>query len=335
MKARSARGPAGRGDRALPGPDVHAGELHLAARSWSSCARCFLSTTACSRPTSAARDGASSPPSRRSSGSRRGRVCSCRSATSRPREGATGGAWAGRWSSSRSARSRGLDVACDVYPYTAGSTSMMTLLPPWALEGGVSRALERLGDPEYARRIRDEIGREQRGLGQHGGLHGLGERLRLLAGKGRDPDLEGKHLAQIARGAGCGPRRVHDGPAGRAGRQGLHGLLPHGRGRRGAASSGGTIPSSPPTASTFQAERPHPRSYGTFPRVLARFVRETGLLTLEEAVRKMTSFPARRFRLGKRGLLAPGHAADLVVFDPETVSGHGPPTRTRSGCPKG
>ena len=68
-----------------------------------------------------------------------------------------------------------------------------------------------------------------------------------------------------------------------------------------------------------QAEKPHPRLYGTFPHVLARYVREKKLLSLEEAVRKMTSFPARRFNLGKRGLIASGHAADLVVFDPETI----------------
>jgi N-acyl-D-amino-acid deacylase len=70
----------------------------------------------------------------------------------------------------------------------------------------------------------------------------------------------------------------------------------------------------------FQAEKPHPRSYGTFPRIIAKCVREDGTLTLEQAVRKMTSFPARRFRLGKRGILAPGHAADLIVFDPDTIS---------------
>ena len=62
-----------------------------------------------------------------------------------------------------------------------------------------------------------------------------------------------------------------------------------------------------------QAEKPHPRLYGTFPHVLAKYVREDRVLTLEEAIRKMTSFPARRFRLGKRGLVAPGYAADLVV----------------------
>jgi N-acyl-D-amino-acid deacylase len=69
-----------------------------------------------------------------------------------------------------------------------------------------------------------------------------------------------------------------------------------------------------------RAAKPHPRLYGTFPHVLATHVREKGLLTLEEAVRKMTSFPARRFKLGKRGILAPGYAADLVVFDPDEIS---------------
>jgi N-acyl-D-aspartate/D-glutamate deacylase len=69
-----------------------------------------------------------------------------------------------------------------------------------------------------------------------------------------------------------------------------------------------------------QARKPHPRLYGTFPHVLARYVRDRKLLTLEEAIRKMTSFPARRFRLGKRGLIAPGYTADLVVFDPDGIS---------------
>src|SRR5215203_6458220 len=69
-----------------------------------------------------------------------------------------------------------------------------------------------------------------------------------------------------------------------------------------------------------QARKPHPRLYGTFPHVLARYVRDTKLLTLEDAIRKMTSFPARRFRLGKRGLIASGYAADLVVFDLEKIS---------------
>jgi N-acyl-D-amino-acid deacylase len=69
-----------------------------------------------------------------------------------------------------------------------------------------------------------------------------------------------------------------------------------------------------------QAQMPHPRLYGTFPRILAKYVRAEQLLTLEEAVRKMTLFPAQRFKLTGRGLLAPGYAADIVVFDPATIS---------------
>jgi N-acyl-D-amino-acid deacylase len=83
-----------------------------------------------------------------------------------------------------------------------------------------------------------------------------------------------------------------------------------------------------------QAEKPHPRLYGTFPHVLAEYVREKKLLTLEEAIRKMTSFPARRFRLGKRGLVAPGYVADLVVLDPDGISDkatYGDPKRFPEG----
>ena len=83
-----------------------------------------------------------------------------------------------------------------------------------------------------------------------------------------------------------------------------------------------------------QARKPHPRLYGTFPHVLARYVREKKLLSLEGAIRKMTSFPARRFRLGRRGLIAPGYAADVVVFDPDEVSDestYGDPKRFPKG----
>jgi N-acyl-D-amino-acid deacylase len=83
-----------------------------------------------------------------------------------------------------------------------------------------------------------------------------------------------------------------------------------------------------------QAEKPHPRLYGTFPHVLAKYVREDRLLTLEQAIRKMTSFPARRFKLAGRGLLAPGYAADLVVFDPDMISDratYGDPKRLPEG----
>lgn len=213
------------------------------------------------------------------------------------------------------ARSRGLDVTCDVYPYTAGSTTLTTLLPPWALEGGIPRTLERLRDPDVRGRIGEELAHEQDGWDNLMASTGW-ENVYISSAAG---DVEGKHVAQISETRGVEPAECvmdllieHDGQvsivffhmADADVEQVLkwdHSLI--------ASDS-----------LHDQAEKPHPRLYGTFPRVLAKYVREEGLLTLEEAVRKMTSFPARRFKLDRRGLLATGHAADVVVFDPDTIS---------------
>ena len=217
------------------------------------------------------------------------------------------------------ARSRGVDVACDVYPYTAGSTSMMTLLPPWALEGGVSRALERLGDPEARARIRDEVGREGEGWDNLLASTGWESVYVSSLGKGRDESLEGKHLGLISEERGVDPAEcMMDLLVEQDGGVSMVFFLMAEDDVDGVVGWEHSLVAS--DSLHFQSDRPHPRSYGTFPRVLGTFVRERGLLTLEETVRKMTSFPARRFRLGKRGIVAPGHAADLVVFDPENVA---------------
>jgi N-acyl-D-amino-acid deacylase len=217
------------------------------------------------------------------------------------------------------ARARGVDVACDVYPYTAGSTSMMTLLPPWALEGGVSRALERLRDPADRRRIRDEVQREGEDWDNLLASTGWESVYVSSLGGGGNPELEGRNLAQIAESRG-------EDPAGC-----MMDLLLEQEGQvsmiffhMAEDDVDGVIGWEHSLVASdslhFQSESPHPRSYGTFPRVLAEYVRERRLLTLEGAVRKVTSFPARRFRLGMRGMVVPGYAADLVVFDPATVS---------------
>jgi N-acyl-D-amino-acid deacylase len=217
------------------------------------------------------------------------------------------------------ARSEGLDVACDVYPYTAGSTSMMTLLPPWTSEGGVSRALERLRDPDVRKEIKEEIGQEQEDWDNMLASTGWESVYVSSLSKGRDPALEGKNLARIAEERGEDPAECmmellleQDGKVSmiffHMAQEDVEQVL--GWDHSLVASD----------SLHFQSEKPHPRSYGTFPRIIAKCVREDGTLTLEEAVRKMTSFPARRFRLGKRGLVASGQAADLVVFDPDTVS---------------
>ena len=217
------------------------------------------------------------------------------------------------------ARARGVDVACDVYPYTAGSTSMMTLLPPWALEGGVSRALERLRDPVDRQRIRVEVEREGEVWDNLLASTGWESVYVSSLGKGRYPDLEGKNLAQIAESRGEDPAEcMMDLLVEQEGRVSMIFFLMAEDDVEGVIGWEHSLVAS--DSLHFQSERPHPRSYGTFPRVLAEYVRERRMLTLEQAVRKMTSFPARRFRLGRRGLVAPGYAADLVVFDPATVS---------------
>ncbi|MGI8865864.1 MAG: N-acyl-D-amino-acid deacylase family protein [Rubrobacteraceae bacterium] len=217
------------------------------------------------------------------------------------------------------ARSRGLDVTCDVYPYTAGSTSLTTLLPPWSLEGGVSWTLERLRDPDSRKRIKEELRHEQdewdnlvastgwdsvyiSSLGKQSNAVQEGQTLAAIGGsRAADPadcmmdlllEQDGKVSIVFFHMAGDDVERVLKWRHSLIASDSLHG----------------------------QADKPHPRLYGTFPRVLDKYVREDGLLTLEEAIRKMTSFPARRFRLDRRGLLATGYAADLVVFDPDTIA---------------
>ena len=217
------------------------------------------------------------------------------------------------------ARSRGLDVTCDVYPYTAGSTSLTTLLPPWALEGGVSRTLERLKDPTSRERIKEELGYE----------HDAWDNLMATTGwdcvyvsslnKGDNADLEGKNIDEISESRALDPTECmmellleQDGKVSivffHMADTDVEQVLSWERSLIASDSL------------HDQGRKPHPRLYGTFPRVLARYVREKMLLSLEEAIRKMTSFPARRFRLGMRGLIAPGYAADLVVFDPDEIS---------------
>ncbi|GIQ65567.1 aminoacylase [Paenibacillus cisolokensis] len=216
------------------------------------------------------------------------------------------------------ARSRGMDVTCDVYPYNAGSTMMTTILPPWALEGGIPAVLERLEDRSVRERIKRELRREQEDWDNL--IHSTGWQSVYISAartaEGRA--LEGKHMLEISEMMGKDPEDA------------MMELLIRERGnlsivyfhmseadvRKVIAYDKSLIASDSLGCVTG---KPHPRSYGTFPKVFAKYVREEKLLTLEQAVRKVSSFPASRFKLGKRGLLVPGYAADLVVFDPDTI----------------
>jgi N-acyl-D-amino-acid deacylase len=216
------------------------------------------------------------------------------------------------------ARSRGLDVTCDVYPYTAGSTSLTTLLPPWALEGGVSKTLKRLKDTISRKRVKAELRQDRDDWDNLVVSTGWDSVHISSLSNDHDSNLAGKNILEASESRGVDPEDCmmdllleQDGKvsivffhmAGSDVEQVI-------RWERSLIAS---------DSLHDQAEKPHPRLYGTFPHVLARYVREKKLLSLEEAVRKMTSFPARRFKLDKRGLIVPGYAADLVVFDPEKI----------------
>jgi N-acyl-D-amino-acid deacylase len=217
------------------------------------------------------------------------------------------------------ARRRGVDATIDAYPYTASSTSLAAaLFPAWALEGGRDAVRERLASPATRARVREAVAdkvRNERGGGDPANIR--------IAACAFDSSLEGKSLAVILSERGLAP--TVDGAADLAieivekgGASGVFHAISEEDVERILASpltmvaSDGEIP-------VFGKGAPHPRSYGTFARVLGVYVRAKKLLTLEEAVRKMTSLPAARLGLGDRGLVRPGMKADLVVFDPETI----------------
>jgi len=217
------------------------------------------------------------------------------------------------------ARARGVDATIDQYPYTASSTSIQAaLLPAYALEGGRDELLKRLQNQRLRSELKKETARliaEERGGGNPNNVQ--------LARCDWDHSLDGKRLGDVTKARGAEPTIdnaadtvfwiVEQG--GCSGifhaidEQDLQRILRHPATMIG---SDGEVP-------IFGEANPHPRSYGTFVRVLARYVRERKTITLEDAVRKMSSFPAQRLGLTDRGVIRPGLKADLVVFDPARV----------------
>ena len=224
-----------------------------------------------------------------------------------------------------SARRAGVDIAADTYAYPAWFNSMSAFVPPWALDGGTAKMLERLRDPAARRRIRGEM------LTPSGNWDNEWQEIpgpeAVIIGVVQNPALvsyQGKTLAQVAKLRGADPIDA------------LFDLLIEDSGYTSVAVFGMSEPDvalaleqpwvsvnndSQGTApdGLLGQEHPHPRAYGTFPRILRKYVREERRLTLEDAIRKFTSLPAQRMRLGDRGVLKVGMWADVVVFDPATV----------------
>jgi len=216
------------------------------------------------------------------------------------------------------ARAGGLDVAFDRYPYLAYQTGLSNLFPVWSRDGGTPQFLARLQDASTAERIQREALAKVELIG---GWHNV-----LISGVGSDADraAEGMRLDDVAKARNADPYATAvallQGSRGNVGMVGfamsednLERILAHPMGM--VCSDGGSVALDGPA----KRGHPHPRALGSFPRVLARYVRERKALTLSQAIMKMSSLPASRIKLKDRGQLARGFAADVVVFDPATV----------------
>ena len=221
------------------------------------------------------------------------------------------------------ARGLGVEVTCDVYPYTAGSFGLDSILPPYAHEGGVKKMLEKLKDPESRRKLRNDM---VKGVGKWRSVASIigWENIMISYCKGH-PEYEGKMISELAGQKSVDPfdfvfdliieeksstsvvlfsmseddmRRVLKSPF----------------------SMIGSDSSARAAYGILAAGKPHPRAYGTFPRVLGRYVREEKVLTLQDAIRKMTSFPAQKLGLKDRGLIKEGMWADITIFNPRKIT---------------
>jgi N-acyl-D-aspartate/D-glutamate deacylase len=225
------------------------------------------------------------------------------------------------------ARAEGLDVQANVYPYRAGQNNLSSIVPPWAHEGGAQAMIARLRDPALRKRLEDEINHGIPGSNWYnhytatGGWDGM---LLVSFSNPKYKRFEGKRMNEVIQALG------------KPGIDVLFELLENNQGSvptvyfhhseedmRFALKQPWVSIGSDGTAVTTEgplaAGNPHPRYFGTFPRVLGRYVRDEKVITMEEAIRKMTSANAAKVRQYDRGLLRPGMAADVTVFNAATI----------------
>jgi N-acyl-D-amino-acid deacylase len=216
------------------------------------------------------------------------------------------------------ARARGVDITIDQYPYTASQTSINALIPQWAQEGGRDQLLARINSPETRPLVKDAI--IEKILFDRGGGH---PKNVFISRNSWDKSMEGKNLADLSVERGLEPTPanaadvVFDIIRGGGASAVYHAIDAEDVDRimRHPASAIG----SDGAVSVFGEGAPHPRQYGTFARVLGYYVRERGVITLEEAVRKMSSASAQRLGIHDRGILSLGNFADIAVFDADEI----------------
>lgn len=218
------------------------------------------------------------------------------------------------------AKEAGLRISFDQYPYAAGSTMLGVILPPWAHDGGTDKLLQRLRDPELRKKMIYDIEHGLPGWDNFVDFAGL-EKIFVTSVKSqRNTDLIGKSLLEIGQLRGKDPYEAafdllyqEDNAVGMVDFYGTEEDIIRflTREEQNVCTDG------------LLGGKPHPRVFGSFPRVLRKYVREGGILTLEQAIQKMTSKPAKVFGLQERGILKTGNYADMVIFNPATVADKG------------
>lgn len=224
------------------------------------------------------------------------------------------------------ARKNGMKITADMYTYPAGATGLDAAMPPWVLDGGYPELFKRLGDPATRKKIIDEIRTPTDKWENLYLAAGSAERV-LLVGFKNDKlkPLTGKTLAEVAKMRGTDPETT------------ILDLVLEDQSRVGTVyflmdeenikkqikkpwvSFGSDAESIAPEGA-FLKSNPHPRSYGNFARLLGKYVRDEKVISLSEAVRRLSSLPATNLGLDRRGSLRPGYFADVVVFDPRTIA---------------
>lgn len=225
------------------------------------------------------------------------------------------------------ARAGGSDIRANVYPYTAGQNNLRAIIPPWAHDGGNQKMLERIQNPETRARIKKDILNGLPGWYNHylatgGGWEGM---LLVQLKSEKNKPFIGKRMSDLIKARGGDPVEVFLDvlveEKGSVGTVFFHHsendmLYAMKQPYTSIGSDGSAMAVDGPQASL----RPHPRSYGTFPRVLGRYVREQKAISLEEAIHKMTLLNAEKISIQDRGLLKEGYWADITIFDPKTVA---------------
>ena len=214
------------------------------------------------------------------------------------------------------AQKSGLDFSMDMYPYTAGSTRLIALLPEWAQEGGTPAVIERLTDPQTRSKITESM--------KNNSVFFVDDWSKILIPSSANPAHVGRNVAEMAEeSAKSAYDWVYDAILETKGNitvvlfqiseDNVRMQMQH------PSMMFGTDGFGMPFEGPLAAGAPHPRSFGTFPRILGKYVRQEKVLTLEKAIYKMSGQPAKKLRLKERGLLKKGYKADVVIFNPDTV----------------